>query len=175
MNVTVPSTVSAGAVTSGGRLRSYVMTSRTLTATATAVAALAACGATAQAAQAPAFHLVGTPQLYTIDQPRAGGPSAYVVFAGDRHLHEPRSIVARVAGRSGRTYSVSDRCYRSAIVHETGQGGPLPVVKAGQRYTVTFSVRAGATGAKTTIATRRLVARTWTPSSTPGSLKTPRC
>jgi hypothetical protein len=151
------------------------MTSRTLTAAATAAAALAACGTAAQAAQAPAFHLVGTPQLYTIDQPRAGGPSAYVVFAGDRHLHEPRSVVARVAGHSGRTYAVGDRCYRSAIVHETGQGGPLPVVEAGHRYTVTFSVRPGATGRKTTIATRRLVARMWTPPSAPGSLKTPRC
>jgi hypothetical protein len=151
------------------------MTSRTLTAAAGAAAALAACGATAQAADAPAFHLAGTPKLYTIDQPRAGGPSAYVVFAGDRHLHEPRSVVARVAGHSGRTYAVGDRCYRSAIVHETAQGGPLPVVKAGRRYTVTFSVRPGATGKKTTFATRRLVARTWAPSSTPGHLKTPRC
>jgi hypothetical protein len=147
------------------------MTPRTITAAALAAVTLGA-AASAQAAQAPDFHLVGTPVLYAIKHPRAGGPSAYVVFAGDRHLHEPRSVVVRAAGRSGRTYITSDRCYRSAFVRETAQGGPLPVVRAGNRYTVTFLVRPGATGPKTTIATRRLVARTWAPAD---ARTQPRC
>jgi hypothetical protein len=139
---------------------------------AAALIAFAACASTASAAQAPTFHLLGKPLLYAIKSPRLGGPSAYVVFAGDRHLHEPRSVGARVAGHTGRTYTVSDRCYRAAFVNETAQGRPRPVVRAGNTYKVTFFQRAGATGRKTTIATRTLTARTWT--STP-SAKTPRC
>ncbi|WCB92115.1 hypothetical protein DSM104299_00800 [Baekduia alba] len=152
-----------------GRVPTH-MTPRPLAAALIATTALAASAATAAiAAQAPTFHLVGQPILYTIKAPRLGGPSAYVVFAGDRHLHEPRQVVAQVAGHTGRTYLVSDRCYRSAIVNETAAGRPQPVVKAGNTYTITFSVRPGATGKKTRIGTRRLVARTW------ASAKTPRC
>jgi hypothetical protein len=113
------------------------------------------------AASPPAFHLAGTPLLYAVQgHVRLGQPSAYVVFAGDRHLHEPRQVVVRVAGRSGRTYANQRvNCYRSIFVHETPNGTPQRFLTAGRRYSVTFATRSTARSSRLrTLTTRMLTA-----------------
>jgi hypothetical protein len=135
------------------------------------VVAVAALGVPAAAAGAPpSFHLEGTPLLYAVQgHIRPGQPSAYVVFAGDRHLREPRQIVARVAGRSGRTYANQRvTCYRSVFIHGTPNGTPQRFLTAGRSYAVTFAARSTARSSRLwTLATRRLTAHPLKATATP--------
>jgi hypothetical protein len=107
-----------------------------LASTLLAAAALAAPLAAA-ASTSPAFHLA-TARLYAVQHPGQGRPVAYVVFSGAPHQHEPRLVVAKVAGTSGRTYlfrTSGPNCYRASFIHQSA------LVKAGRAYTVTFSTR----------------------------------
>ena len=116
--------------------------------------------APAAAAEDPPPRIVGTPVLYSVTDPGQGRPSAYVVWRSSRHLHNPRQVVARVAGGSGRTYTSrrsGPRCYRSAFLRNDAEGRPRSIVRPGARATVTFQFRAG--GERSTIATHRLIAR----------------
>ncbi len=124
----------------------------------------------AQAADAPDFQLRGTPRLYTVANTGLGRPVAYVVFKGDRKLHEPRLLVADVAGHSGRTFlwrSRGDRCYRSSVVNNDANGKPTRFLTAGRRYRVRFNLRASLHGARHVIATRTLQARNLRPGTLP--------
>jgi hypothetical protein len=88
-----------------------------------APALAAVLGAGAAQAQAPAYHLAGKPKLYVT----TGFPArVYVTFRTREHLHEPRIVVAAVAGHHGRTYASRSRgvanCYRSAVITRSSPG-----------------------------------------------------
>jgi hypothetical protein len=127
-----------------------------------ALTATAAVALPAAAADAPRFEVRGTPRLYTVANTAAGRPVAYVVFSGNRHLHEPRLLVAGVHGHSGRTFlwrAKGERCYRASFVNEKADGKPIEFLVPGHRYGVRISLRASLNGAKRTVDSRSLVAR----------------
>lgn len=113
----------------------------------------------AQTSRTPvhAITIVGTPTLH-VDTANAshGYKSAWVLFRTSPHLHEPRQVVVRVHGMSGRSYGNAGarNCVRSTIIHAAN------VLKPGAKYRVRFHVRPGAHGKTTRVAlTRTLVAR----------------
>jgi hypothetical protein len=80
------------------------------------------------------------PSLYAIHGAHQGRPVAYVVFRTTDRVHDTDALKVRVAGRTGRSYSVgSGSCVRAAFVKETAKGTPLPFLKAGRKYRVTIT------------------------------------
>ena len=107
----------------------------------------------------PAVSLAATPKLYiaTGNPAVAGRPVAWTVFQTAQHVN-PRLIVARVHGRSGRSYRIAgSNCVRSTIVTDDGRTDLEP----GRRYTVEFYARSGigAHAERKLVATRKLIAR----------------
>jgi hypothetical protein len=141
-----------------------------LTAIATLAALTVGAPVAALQAQTPrtpvhAIRIVGTPTLH-VDTANAshGYKSAWVLFRTSPHLHEPRQVVVRVHGMSGRSFGNAGarNCVRSTIIRAAN------VLRPGAKYRVQFHVRAGAHGKTTRIAlTRTLVAR--------GASRLPRC
>jgi hypothetical protein len=125
-------------------------------------------GSGAAQAQAPAFHLAGKPKLFVA----TGFPErVYVTFRTREHLHEPRIVVAAVAGRHGRTYASRSagvaNCYRSTIITRSSPG-----LTPHHIYRVEFLSRPSAhSHTETRVATFQLGAR----SFTAGRSRSPSC
>jgi hypothetical protein len=107
----------------------------------------------------PAVSLAATPKLYVATGSRAvpNTPVAWTVFQTVQHVN-PRLIVVRVHGRSGRSYRITGRnCVRSTIVAHDGRTDLHP----GHRYTVDFYTRSGigTHAERKLVATRKVVAR----------------
>jgi hypothetical protein len=116
--------------------------------------------AAATAAASPTAAIAGTPVLTVAIRSKAtrDGPAAWITFRTSRRLSNPRLIVGRVAGKSGRTYRATpgSTCLRSTIVTDSGRINMTP----GRHYTVRFYARAGIgrKRPKTLVATRSLIA-----------------
>lgn len=115
---------------------------------ALALGALAAADAGAGVATVPhtdlpaassGFRVRSGARLYAAGSP--GYTTAYVVFCGSQRLAEPRTVLAEVAGSTGRTYSYDNGCYRSRMTQ--GHYGAPHLVRVGVRYRVRFLVRSG--------------------------------
>ena len=97
----------------------------------------------------PGASIAGTPALYVVSGTvGASRPRAYVVFATRQHLHEPRTVVAKLDGHAGRTFAErrggSRTCYRSALLLSPPSGDAAQPIRAGSRYRVAFVQRASA-------------------------------
>lgn len=101
------------------------------------------------AAPAPPARLAATPRLYVVDGPVGPErPRVYVVFATQAHLHEPRTVVAKVKGQAGRTFADrrggSATCYRSALSLSPPANEARVAIVPGRSYRVDFVQRSSA-------------------------------
>src|SRR5690242_7421704 len=80
---------------------------------------------TAAATAAAPVSVASTPVLYAVSGAHQGRPVAYVVLRTNHRLHDTDNLKVRVAGHTGRSYSVgAGACIRAAFVKETAAGTP---------------------------------------------------